>query len=134
MDKSKSMNNVNDGWNMPDTTTTSGVRKVQTVKHTKQEDRGMKSVQIINGWDIPLTPPVCVRKAKALRNATKKMTHAGVSFQAISSNLKIALNEGDCEEILSLTKKAARAHKDLIIATRKVTSLKEEMGIKCDVW
>jgi len=130
MDKSKSMNNVNDGWSTPDTT--SGVRKaVGLKKHTKQEDRGMK---IINGWDIPDSPIVCVRKAKALRNATRKMTHAAVSFQAVSTNLKIALNEGDCEEILSLTKKAARAHKDFLLASRKVTSLKEKMGIKCDVW
>lgn len=128
----KSMNNVNDGWNMPDT---SGVRKtVGLKKHTKQEDRDMKSVKIVNGWDIPDSPIVCVRKAKALRNATKKMTHAGVSFQAVSTSLKIALNEGDSEEILFLTKKAARAHKDFLLASRKVTSLKEKMGIKCDVW
>ena len=93
-----------------------------------------KAVQIINGWDIPDSPIVCVRKAKALRNATKKMTHAAVSFQVVSTNLKIALNEGDCEEILSLSRKAARAHKNFLLASRKVTSLKEKMGIKVDVW
>lgn len=93
-----------------------------------------KAVQIINGWDIPDSPIVCVRKAKALRNATKKMTHAAVSFQVVSTNLKIALNEGDCEEILSLSRKAARAHKNFLLASRKVTFLKEKMGIKVDVW